>query len=183
MNHFLADIDESWTLFLDRDGVINEKLDNDYVKNIAEFEFKPRLLEALFFLSQYFYKIVIVTNQQGIAKGIMTHEDLKKVHDYMLYKMEEANVIIENIYYCPHYKSECSYCRKPNPGMALEAQKDDTNIDLTKSIIIGDSESDIFFGKSVGMKTVGVGAELKSIADVVVKDVYEFYLMLVKYKS
>lgn len=183
MSHWLAEVDESWTLFLDRDGVINEKLDNDYVKHISEFEFKPRVLEAMYFLSKYFYKMVVVTNQQGIAKGLMSHEELKKVHDYMMYKMEQANVHIDNIYYCPHYKTECNYCRKPNAGMAYEAQKEDANIDFGKSIIIGDSESDMLFGKNAGMKRVGIGDGLMNVADLVVKDVYGFYLLMEKYKS
>lgn len=182
MSHWLSEVDESWTLFLDRDGVINEKLDNDYVKHISEFEFKPRVLEALYFLSKYFYKMVVVTNQQGIAKGLMSHEDLKKVHDYMLFKMEQANVYIDNVYYCPHYEDECNYCRKPNAGLAYEAKKDDANINLEKSIIIGDSESDMLFGKNSGMRTVGIGEGLKHVADIVVKDVYGFYTLMERYK-
>ena len=82
MTFTLPKIDKSWTLFLDRDGVINKKLENDYVKTIDEFEFLPQVLEAIKQFSSHFQKIVIVTNQQGISKKLMTENDLEKVHQY-----------------------------------------------------------------------------------------------------
>ena len=76
MNNFLSKIDNSWTLFLDRDGVINRKLEGDYVKTIEEFEFLPNSLKAIVAFSNYFHKIIVVTNQQGISKKLMTENDL-----------------------------------------------------------------------------------------------------------
>jgi histidinol-phosphate phosphatase family protein len=181
--HFLADVDESWTLFLDRDGVINRKIDNDYVKSIGEFEFLPGVLESLYSLQDYFYKIIIVTNQQGIAKGTMTEEGLDKVHQYLLYEVEKAHARIDQIYHCPHFASECTFCRKPNNGMALMAQADDPIIDFEKSIIVGDSISDMEFGKKSGMHTVMIGSQKSQNCDIFVPSLISFSNLLLKYQS
>ena len=90
--HFLADINPDWTLFLDRDGVINQKLENDYVKALNEFEFLPGVLEALFDLKDWFSTIVIVTNQQGIGKGLMTELNLSWIHQYLMEEVENASL-------------------------------------------------------------------------------------------
>jgi len=92
-------ITNEWTLFLDRDGVINKKLDNDYVKKIDEFEFIDNAIEALKILRKKFGRIIIVTNQQGIGKGLMSEKDLQIVHDYMQKKLSDENIIIDKIYY------------------------------------------------------------------------------------
>lgn len=147
-------IDESWTLFLDRDGVINQKLDNDYVKNIQEFQFIDGAVEAIVEAGRLFSRIVVVTNQQGIGKGIMSHVDLKDVHDHMLEGIKQKGGKIDKIYYCPELAAKNAPCRKPNIGMAEEAKKDFPEIDFSKSLMIGDSDSDIEMGKRCGMKTV-----------------------------
>lgn len=156
-------IDKSWSLFLDRDGVINHKLDNDYVKNISEFKFIEGAIEAIVEASQLFGRIVVVTNQQGIGKGIMTDRDLKVVHDHMLDKIEEKGGRIDKIYYCPELAAKNAACRKPNTGMADTAKHDYPEIDFAKSIMVGDSDSDIEMGKRCGMKTVLIRNETNEV--------------------
>ena len=159
-------VDKTWTLFLDRDGVINEKLDNDYVKNLAEFKFISGAKEAIVELSKIFGRVVVVTNQQGIGKGIMSHEDLKVVHDFMQAEIEKAGGNLDQIYYCPELAAANAPCRKPNIGMAEEAQKDFPAIDFEKSIMVGDSVSDIEMGVKAGMYTVYINSgEKTALAD------------------
>ncbi|MFK7947368.1 MAG: D-glycero-alpha-D-manno-heptose-1,7-bisphosphate 7-phosphatase [Saprospiraceae bacterium] len=153
---FIKNIDSSWTLFLDRDGVINRRLPDDYVKVWSEFEFFEDFLEALAKASKIFQTIVIVTNQQGIGKGKMSVENVNVVHDKMVSKITQAGGRIDKIYICPDLKHTNPKCRKPNTGMAEQAQKDFPNIDFSKSIIVGDSASDIEMGKRLGMKRVFV---------------------------
>ena len=176
--HFLYDVDSSWTLFLDRDGVINQKFDMDYVKNVSEFEFENGAVEAIYRLTDQFYKIIIVTNQQGIGKGLMTHEDLRKIHQYMLHEIENAHGRIDQIYYSPDLDHTDSYYRKPSPGMAYLAQNDFPQIDFQKSIMVGDSLTDLVFGKSVGMKTVFIGTTglgiNNKLADLICSGLLEF---------
>jgi histidinol-phosphate phosphatase family protein len=155
-------VNKTWTLFLDRDGVINEKLNNDYVKNLDEFKFIDGAKEAISYFSKIFGRIVIVTNQQGIGKGIMSHEDLKVVHNHMQLEIEKAGGKLDKIYYCPALAAENAPCRKPNIGMAEEAQKDFPEIDFEKSILIGDSVSDIEMGVKAGMFTVFISSGKKA---------------------
>lgn len=147
-------IDKNWTLFLDRDGVINQKLENDYVKDFEEFVFMPSLLEALRALRPRFGLFVVVTNQQGIGKGLMTENDLLRLHWQMQVAMQEYEVQIDKIYHCPDLAAANSPNRKPEIGMALQAKLDFPKIDFAKSIMIGDSISDMEFGKKAGMKTI-----------------------------
>lgn len=180
MNLSSFKIDKSWTLFLDRDGVINQKRDNDYVKSIEEFIFLDGAQEALSDFSKRFGRMVIVTNQQGIGKEIMTHEDLKEVHDFMEAELLKKEVKLDAIYYCPELAAANPRCRKPNIGMAEQAQKDFPEIDFLKSILIGDSITDIEMGKRVNMKTVFISEEKKNPAgaDIVVKSLAEFSALL-----
>ncbi|PWH86259.1 HAD-IIIA family hydrolase [Brumimicrobium oceani] len=147
-------IDKSWTLFLDRDGVINKKRDNDYVKTLDELEFLPGALEAISKLNKYFHKTVIVTNQQGIGKGLMTEEALEIVHQKVVSSIEEKGGKIDAVYYAPDLASPNNKLRKPNIGMAEKAKEDFPGIDFTKSIMIGDSTSDMEFGTNAGMVNV-----------------------------
>lgn len=155
--HFLTEVDAGWTLFLDRDGVINRKIENDYVKSLSEFDLLPGVLEAFYRFDQRFYKIIVVTNQQGIGKGLMTHENLHWIHNFLIEEVRKSNGELDAIFYCPHLQSDECLCRKPAPGMALQAKENFKNIDFSKSIIIGDSFSDMEFGRSLGMKTVFCG--------------------------
>lgn len=160
MNSFKdLNIDNSWILFLDRDGVINRRIIDDYVKNINEFDFLPGTLEAIAKFTEKFGRIFIVTNQRGIARGLMSKEDLAVVHEYMLKHIEEAGGKIDEIYFCPHDRDEDCGCRKPAPGMAHRAKKEFPEVDFSKSIMVGDSDSDIGFGKNAGMVTVKITTE------------------------
>ena len=98
------------TLFLDRDGVINVKLDERYVQNPSEFEFMPGAEKSIALLSTIFKRILIVTNQQGIGKGLMTENDLNFLHDYMLTVLAKSEGRIDKIYFCPHLVSEKCGC-------------------------------------------------------------------------
>jgi histidinol-phosphate phosphatase family protein len=154
-------IDKSWTLFLDRDGVINKKLDNDYVKHWIEFEFLEGVFEALKKLNSVFGTIVVVTNQQGIGKKLYRTEDLNLIHKNMLYEIEFYGGRIDKVYFSPYLEAEKHPTRKPGTGMALMAQKDHPEIDFSKSIIVGDSLSDMELGRALGMKTVYISETKK----------------------
>ncbi|HTL83119.1 MAG TPA: HAD family hydrolase [Bacteroidia bacterium] len=159
MKNILSDwnIDKSWTLFLDRDGVINKRFPGDYVKRVDEFEFLPGVLDTIVELSVLFGRLIVVTNQQGIGKGLYTHDDLLKIHDHMTEEVEKAGGKIDAVFYAPQLKEENSPMRKPGIGMALQAKKIFPEIEFSKSIMIGDSPGDMEFGKRAGMKTVFVG--------------------------
>lgn len=150
-----SNIDKTWTLFLDRDGVINKKLENDYVKSWKEFEFLPNVIEALKILRSIFGKLIIVTNQRCIGRGIITEKDLENIHFNMLNVLEKHGIKIDKIYHCPHdYEKEMCECRKPNPGMLYKAKIDFPEIDFTKSIVVGDSFSDLDLGINANIMPV-----------------------------
>ena len=115
-------ISSDWTLFLDRDGVINERLPDDYIKTWEEFIFLSGVLEALSIFSLFFQRIFIVTNQAGIEKGVISHEGLHEIHDKMMEIIMYHGGRIDEIYYCPFKADLDPLCRKPNPGMALQAK-------------------------------------------------------------
>ncbi|MBI9039591.1 MAG: HAD family hydrolase [Bacteroidales bacterium] len=173
-------VDKSWTLFLDRDGVINVRLIDDYVKTPDDFKFIDGVPKAIRHLSAIFGRIIIVTNQQGIGKGLMTESELKKVHNKMLARIIMLGGKIDRIYYSPFKKEENDITRKPQIGMALQARKEFPEINFKKSIMIGDSISDIIFGKKLNMKTVFVSNDLAlinknfKIIDLTVNSLYEF---------
>ncbi len=156
---------KSNALFLDRDGVINRQIENGYVTDWDDFVFLPNVLEALSILNEYFTRIFIVTNQRGIAKGLYSEYDLLEIHEKMMRKITESSGRIDHIYFCPHDIGENCNCRKPKPGMAYQAKKDYPEIDFTMSIMVGDTLSDMEFGKTLDMFTVFVGVE-KSVGDI-----------------
>lgn len=157
---FLQNIDNSWTLFLDRDGVINKRIENGYVLNLNMFEFIDGVLESLSLLSEIFRRIIVVTNQRAIGKGLMTEEDLKQIHNYMLREITSSGGRIDAIFYCPHdYEKEICSCRKPSIGMALKAKRMFPDIEFKKSIVVGDSQTDMEFAKNIGAVSVYVGNE------------------------
>ncbi len=161
-----------WSLFIDRDGVINTRIIDDYVKTPSEFRFTEKSLEAIAIFSQIFNPIVVVTNQQGIGKGVMSEEDLFIIHEKMKTEINAAGGRIDAIYHCADLANSGSKNRKPEIGMALQAKAEFTNINFSKSIMIGDSISDMKFGKNAGMKTIFVGD--KSTADNNI-DIIDFY--------
>lgn len=145
-----------WTLFLDRDGTINKRLPGDYVRSWHQFDFLPGVLDALQVFTKYFKYIFIVTNQQGIGKELMTHEDLQRLHERMLDEFSMNYIFIDEIYYCPDLASYDSINRKPNPGMALRAHEEYGDVFFKKSLMVGDTESDMLFGKNLNMKTIWI---------------------------
>jgi len=147
------------TLFLDRDGVINIKLEGRYVQNADEFEFMPGAKQAIAKLAKVFKRILVVTNQQGIGKGIMSAEQLDTLHLYMELEIEKSGGAITKIYYCPHLALENCSCRKPNSGMIQQAIIDFPAINIEESYLIGDSDSDIEAGKKEQLNTVKVDNE------------------------
>jgi D-glycero-D-manno-heptose 1,7-bisphosphate phosphatase len=146
-------IDRSWTLFLDRDGVINHEKDQSYVFHYGEFIFYAGVKEALRMLAGAFGHILIVTNQRGVGKGLMTEKDLTDIHLNMIRDIEEAGGRVDSIYYSDSLSNDHPH-RKPNPGMAFQAKKDYPEIDLLRSIMVGNNLSDMEFGRNAGMHTI-----------------------------
>jgi D-glycero-D-manno-heptose 1,7-bisphosphate phosphatase len=140
-------------LFLDRDGVIN--IDKNYVHKISDFEF----VDGIFDLCKYYqdkgYLIFVITNQAGIARGYYNHNDFANLSSWMTDQFKQNDIIISKVYYCPHhpdFDKDCA-CRKPNPGMILQAQTE-FDIDLTNSVLIGDKESDLKAGRNAGIQNL-----------------------------
>ena len=156
-------IDHTWTLFLDRDGVINERLPGAYIADWADFQFRPGVLTAITYFSTIFGRIIVVTNQQGIGKALMSEVQLNQLHGQMLKAIEAAGGRIDAIYFCPDLKSKQLNCRKPAPAMALQAQADFPAISFEHSIIVGDSLSDIEFGCNLNMKTILIESKLDEL--------------------
>ena len=155
MDFSLAQINKDWTLFLDRDGVINEEKNEDYIRNWNEFQFYDFSLEALSILSQKFNTIVITTNQKGIGKGLMSHEDLASIHQNMLANIEKHGGRIDHIFYCADLDNN-SPNRKPQAGMALQAKQVFPKIQFDQSVMVGNRISDMHFGRNAGMHTIFV---------------------------
>lgn len=146
----LKTIDQDWTLFIDRDGVINEEKHEDYIHTWDEFRFYPYAKMALKTFAQKFGKIIVVTNQRGIGKGLTKLEDVEMIHKNMEQEVLEAGGRIDKIYFCPDIENE-NPDRKPNAGMGLQALKDFPGIDLGKSVMIGNTLSDMEFGRNLGV--------------------------------
>ncbi|RMA93309.1 D-glycero-beta-D-manno-heptose 1,7-bisphosphate 7-phosphatase [Hydrogenothermus marinus] len=144
-------IQKNKALFLDRDGVINKE--KNYVHKIKDFEFIDTVFEACRYFQEKGYLIIVITNQAGIAKGLYTEKDFQVLTKWMIKEFEKRKIKISQVYYCPHhpdYTGKCK-CRKPEPGMILKAKKE-FNIDLEKSILVGDKNSDIEAGIAAGIK-------------------------------
>ena len=147
-------------LFIDRDGVINKLRPEDYVKQIREFELLPEVIPALEIFKPLFKRIFIITNQQGIGKGLMI-DSIDTIHTHFL-SLIPPHLHPDKIYHCPHLKDAHCACRKPKPGMALMAKNDFPEIQLSSSIMIGDSSSDIEFAKNGGMLPVLISNKASS---------------------
>jgi D-glycero-D-manno-heptose 1,7-bisphosphate phosphatase len=146
-----------WSLFLDRDGVINRRLVDEYVRRWDEFEFLPGVLPALGRLAGLFRTIVIVTNQRGIGRGLMTEADLADIHGRMLDAVRAAGGRIDRIYHCPHDLSAACACRKPKTELFARARADFPELEPTRSIMVGDSSSDLQFAINAGLHGVWIG--------------------------
>jgi len=145
-------INKQWTLFLDRDGVLNQEKQADYIRSSDEFKFYDGVPEALAQLSEHLGKIVVVTNQRGVGKGWMTEADLRDIHQYMTRTIESVGGRIDRIYYCTSIDNHHPD-RKPNPGMAYRARQEFPEIDPARTLMVGNKHSDMLFGRNAGFYT------------------------------
>jgi len=142
------------TIFLDRDGVLNRKLpEGEYVANWSQFHLLPGVPEAIARLNRAGLKVIVVSNQRGIALGLYTAEDVNALHTELQRTLAAHSAHIDAFYFCPHDKDACD-CRKPDPGLYRQALTDFPDITPESSLMIGDSWSDIEFGHRLGMRTI-----------------------------
>ncbi|RME46539.1 MAG: HAD family hydrolase [Caldilineae bacterium] len=139
-------------IFLDRDGVICENRP-DYVKSWAEFRFLPGVREGLALLNRLGLPIVVVSNQSAVNRGLTTVAAVDDIHRRMLDAVRAAEGRIDRVFYCPHRPDEACSCRKPRPGMLLQAARE-LNLDLSRSYLVGDAATDLLAGHSVGCQTM-----------------------------
>ena len=156
-------IDNSWTLFLDRDGVINHEKHKDYIHTWDEFVFYDGVHQAIETFSKIFHRIIIVTNQKGVGKGLTKIEDLLQIHNNMKASIQEAGGRIDAIYFCSDLDDN-SHNRKPNPGMGFQAKNDFPDIDFSKTIMVGNTLSDMEFGKKLAMHTVFITSKHEPVS-------------------
>lgn len=172
-------------VFLDRDGTIIK--DVGYLNGRDKIMFLPKVSKAIKLLNGNGFKVIVITNQAGVAKGYFTEETVKETNRYIQKLLAEEGAFIDMIYYCPHhiegiikeYRKDC-YFRKPNPGMIEQAARE-LDIDLENSFVIGDKSSDIEAGRRAGCKTILLAAEDSSnneeespvIPDHTAPDLYE----------
>jgi D-glycero-alpha-D-manno-heptose 1-phosphate guanylyltransferase len=149
----LSKIDKSWTLFIDRDGVINDETVGEYVLHWGQFIFSKGVLQSFKKLSNLFGRILLVTNQRGVGKGLMRGEDLDSIHLEMKREIAAVGGHLDQIYFCTDVENS-SFNRKPNPGMAVQAKRDFPEIDFSKCIMVGNKPSDMRFGRAAGIYTV-----------------------------
>ncbi|MDF2045892.1 HAD family hydrolase [Microbacterium sp. Kw_RZR3] len=163
-------VGRSWTLFLDRDGVVNTRIMGGYVRTWDEFHFEPGVLDALPVLARWAPRVVLVTNQQGIGKGLMTEADLAELHERMRRRIVEAGGRLDGIRYCPHLDADDCPCRKPRPGMAQDDLAEHPEIDGSLSVMVGDTPGDVEMGRRLaaangGGATVRIATEADPAAD------------------
>ncbi|MCK8828153.1 HAD family hydrolase [Natroniella acetigena] len=142
-------------VFLDRDGVINKY--EQPVNQAKDLILYPWTASSIKKLNETDFKVYVVTNQGGIESGYFTAQDLEEIHQHLIEQLQLKEATIDDIAYCPHFKSDCK-CRKPKPGMVLELA-DKYNIELKKSYLVGDRNSDIEAGNQVGCTTIKLGAK------------------------
>jgi len=154
-------------VFLDRDGVINERPGAErYVRQWEAFRFKEGALPMLSELFATGYRLVVVTNQQGVGKGLVNPDQLERIHTNMIAEIHRHGAELDGVFCCPHLESEGCDCRKPKPGLIFKALKTlPYTVDLTASWIVGDSPSDIQAGQAAGIRTLLVGALRRDAAD------------------
>lgn len=151
-------------VFLDRDGVINRRLMGDYVTSLDEFEILPGVLPALALLTRAGFRLVVVTNQRGIALGRMSRQDVDAIHHHLSSLAEGAGAELEEFYVCPHDREEGCPCRKPKPGLLDQAYEHEP-LDWHKAYLIGDSDSDIEAAKARGVVAAKVAGLSQAGAD------------------
>ena len=144
---------KSPALFIDRDGTIIKQIDGYYISSIEQIELIENIFPAILMLQNEGYLIIIVTNQAGINKGILSNEQVDEINQHIIQLLKKQGINISAVYVCPHKPEEQCKCRKPQPGLLLKAAKEH-NIDLENSIIIGDTDKDTEAGLNAGLKKV-----------------------------
>ncbi len=139
-------------VFFDRDGIVNTSPGPGYVETLKDFHIEPAFLQAATIARDRGYGIAIATNQRGVARGIMTRQTLETIHLFLIEQLQQAGICLLGIYCCTHERNTCT-CRKPQPGLLLQAAKEH-DIDLPKSWMIGDNETDIEAGRRAGCQTL-----------------------------
>jgi len=149
------------TVFLDRDGVINDKMpEGRYVTSWAEFHLLPGVAEAIAKLNQAGLRVVVVSNQRGISLGLYTAADVLSIHSALQNLLSSHGAHVDGFYFCPHGRGECN-CRKPLPGLFEQAVAEFPEITAATSVMIGDSKSDMEFGRRLGMTVVFIDGDPK----------------------
>ena len=144
---------KSPALFIDRDGTIIKQIDGHYISSIEQIELIENIFPAILMLQNEGYLVIIVTNQAGINKGILSNELVDEINQHVIQLLKKQGIEISAAYVCPHKPEEQCKCRKPQPGLLLKAAKEH-NIDLENSIIIGDTDKDTEAGLNAGLKKV-----------------------------
>jgi histidinol-phosphate phosphatase family protein len=162
--------------FLDRDGVINRKApDGRYVTRWEEMELLPGVAVAIASLNRANFHVIVVSNQRCIAKGLVSSHEVEQLHRRMCGELAAADAVIDAVYYCPHDEQPPCTCRKPAPGMLLKAAKD-YGIELRRSWMIGDAETDVAAGRNAGCRTAriaGAGVVGRGTADVIAESLID----------
>ena len=148
-------------VFIDRDGTINANI--GYINNLKDFKIYNGVAEGIKLLNQDGFKVIIITNQSGLARGFFTEEMLEKIHNKMKREISEKGATVDAIYYCPHHPDVKCSCRKPRTGLLEKAVKD-FDVDIDESFIIGDRMLDIEAGQGIGCKTVLVPENKEKVA-------------------
>jgi D-glycero-D-manno-heptose 1,7-bisphosphate phosphatase len=149
---------QAWTAFLDRDGTINRKpREGEYVLDPGQLELLPGAADAIRRLNESGWRVIVVTNQRGIARGLMSEDDLASVHERLLELLRGDGARIDRIYHCPHEAGTCD-CRKPGTGLLERARKDDPEIAFERAVMIGDSRIDVDAGRAAGIRTIAIGS-------------------------
>ncbi len=152
------------TIFLDRDGTINEEAEDEMVDSMDKVKILPNTIAALKLLKNTDFRLFIITNQIAIGLGRLSLNDFNKINNYILGKLRVSGIKIEQTYMCPHLPGDNCECRKPKPGMIKQAYKK-YDINLKESYVIGDRETDILMGKKVGCKTILVKSGISKTND------------------
>ena len=138
-------------MFLDRDGVINQKpAPHDYVRTWSDFHFLPNITDWIRLFNALGYLVIVISNQRGVARGIMSATGVEEIHRKMIAELARRGAIIDDIFYCPHQDGECN-CRKPLPGLVVQAQEK-WDLDFSKSLLIGDSDADEQLAATCGIR-------------------------------
>ena len=153
-------VGRQWCLFIDRDGVINRQVIGDYVRDWQDFEWLPRAPLALKGLREWAPYMVVVTNQQGIGKGLMRVDDVELIHRNVRVELATYGVLMDAVRVCPHLESAGCACRKPRPGLILDWLEQHPDIDHSLSVMVGDSESDLQLAQHVAAQTDGCASVL-----------------------